>query len=344
MTIETDANFSYSYLYQVENETNFNYAILEFEAISTSSDINCNYSISDRVFEFKQDLAFWQGGTTYTDNTRTTVKSHSFDGSNLLLGTFPVVTYPSGSTIIPALTGYSQSGHIVTSDSVFATGYEAWRLFDRNIGYAGTVWATAGIGQAISAYVSIQLPSVTEVIGYAITSHTNAGQPTENLKAWTLQGSGDGTTWYNLSVLTGQPQWGLGERRYFTVDQNFGLYLYYRLLKIESQGSPYTTIAELELFDSSSSGAITTFDQKRFWVSAPIDFTGFNIESLNSIVDKSFVPSGFFIKLYVAFGTTKALAQAATLNYISDSQTLVGLNASGSLWLVFAIEYVPGGP
>lgn len=139
------------------------------------------------------------------------------------------VTCPAGSTnapdvdLVPVMTSATApSGTVFFDDNAGqgeAAGFEAWKVFDGDpVTYMELVGTVSGI-------VGYQFPSAVAVHKYEMTARadTAIGSP----KAWTLQGSNNGTTWTTLDTRT-NVGWFAGQSRQYALT-NTTAYTYYRL-------------------------------------------------------------------------------------------------------------------
>lgn len=128
-----------------------------------------------------------------------------------------------------------------------ATGYEAWKAFDRD---NGTSWMVTGHADKWIAYI---FPSAVTVQKLAIRAMANSGTAHEERyapKHFRLEGSNDGTTWYTLLTVMGL-SWSSAERKIWTCGSP-GLFsfLRYRVWVVETQGGgaeDKCAIAEIEM-------------------------------------------------------------------------------------------------
>jgi len=72
-------------------------------------------------------------------------------------------------------------------------------------------------------------------------------------KAWTMQGSNDRATWDVLDTVSGETDWEDGETRNYTNDVATTTYQFFRIYITENNGSDFTSIAELNLWEGATS-------------------------------------------------------------------------------------------
>lgn len=146
-----------------------------------------------------------------------------------------------GLNLVPTMTSnIAPSG--VASASSELTGFEAFKAFNK------TVVPWAADDASVPAYVQYQFTSAKTVRAYGIQSYKTSLAP----KAWTLQGSNNGTTWTDIDERENIPWANAQLKRYLVASP--GSYTYYRLLITELApliGGSATTVnvAELELFE-----------------------------------------------------------------------------------------------
>lgn len=331
--VQSEANFSYSYLYEQSNESELRYVVLGFESQVQSDDIDCRYVEVLEVLNLEKE-AFWSAGKTYSDVSGTIEYTPLIQNNKLALGTYQYLV-ASGTSFVPVMSSHTQSGFTASASHQYSN-YYVWKLFDGQYSNSNDskVWSGGFIGPNAGPWVQIQCPSPKKLGRYAIRAHyLNPEQP----KTWKIEGSNNGTSWTILHQVTNAPAWSGTERRVYDVF-NETEYTYFRMTIIQNQGDNWQSFSDWELMEITG----TATEEHILWVSYPIDLTKYNIEPLSSIVAKAFCPGSSQLKLYVASGNSKAEVESAGLNYISDIDALIDLNISGSKWIIIAIEYVGG--
>ena len=66
--VQTEANFSYSYLYEQTSEADLKYVVLGFES-QVDSEFDLEYATVTKALTYEKE-AFWTAGITYADSTR----------------------------------------------------------------------------------------------------------------------------------------------------------------------------------------------------------------------------------------------------------------------------------
>lgn len=139
--------------------------------------------------------------------------------------------------VTPKMTADTMSDGTVTSSSgVYSTNY-AWNAFDRA---PATSWATS----TLPAYLQVKLRQAYTIRSYTLTPTV----ATEAPKEWQLLGSNDGSSWTVVDYQINQTGWTAQVKRTFTVG-NPGNYQYYRVAITSNNGSSYTDIGELGLYE-----------------------------------------------------------------------------------------------
>ena len=155
--------------------------------------------------------------------TFTHVVTNEDDGFALQLDRDPNSTpegYTAGTDCVPLMTAGTTDGVTVTDNGNLGSGYEGWRGFDNN---SDTRW---GVG-ATSGILSITLATAKIVAGYSIRAR-NDSYLIDSPKAWTFEGSNNGTDWTVLDTQSGITSWSMNERKEFTVASPAS-YLCYRV-------------------------------------------------------------------------------------------------------------------
>ncbi|ARU50763.1 hypothetical protein CBR64_03875 [Cellulosimicrobium cellulans] len=125
----------------------------------------------------------------------------------------------------------------VTASAENAPNETADKLADGDV-------ATKWLAGARTARVTYELDAATTVTAYALSSANDA--PGRDPRAWTLQGSPDGTSWTALDARTNQTFSERFQTRGYTVASP-GEYRFYRLDITSNSGSDGTQLAELQL-------------------------------------------------------------------------------------------------
>ena len=175
--------------------------------------------------------------------TFTHVVTNEDDGFALQLDRDPNSTpegYTAGTDCVPLMTAGTTDGVTVTDNGNLGSGYEGWRAFDNN---SDTRW---GVG-ATSGILSITLATAKIVAGYSIRAR-NDSYLIDSPKAWTFEGSNNGTDWTVLDTQSGITSWSMNERKEFTVASPAS-YLCYRVNISSNQSGTDTSVSEVELLE-----------------------------------------------------------------------------------------------
>lgn len=97
--VQTEANFSYSYLYEQTGESDLKYVVLGFES-QVESEFELEYAAATKAATYDKE-AFWTAGKTYADSTRVQENTTVITNGNLTLSTTSRfwVSYPIDLTL-----------------------------------------------------------------------------------------------------------------------------------------------------------------------------------------------------------------------------------------------------
>ena len=111
------------------------------------------------------------------------------------------------------------------------------------------------VAQATEFSVTYDFGTPTNVNAYGIVNFANSGySPVERApKAWTFEGSNNGTTWTRLDIRRFEKDWTLGEYRYYSFT-NTANYSQYRISFTSNNGNAYTQFARLEYYHVGGQG------------------------------------------------------------------------------------------
>ena len=161
-------------------------------------------------------------------------------GDNVNQSRKPNMALILGAPIIPAMTANSDASHVASASSETGAGFEAFRAFDGDYtspaGWAGT-WANP-------SWLQIQLDAAEAANVYTLSSDSVDAYPID----WTLQGSNDGTNWFDLDERHGQI-WDSPATKVYTIPAgNRSAFLYYRWLFSDANGSSNIQISNAQLY------------------------------------------------------------------------------------------------
>ena len=105
------------------------------------------------------------------------------------------------------------------------------------------------VAKATTLSVAYDFGAPTNVNAYGIVNFANTGfSPVERApRAWTFEGSNDGTTWTQLDIRRFEKDWTAGEYRYYSFT-NAANYSQYRIAITANNGNEYTQFARLEYY------------------------------------------------------------------------------------------------
>ena len=144
-----------------------------------------------------------------------------------------------GSPIIPAMTANSDASH-VASASGETSGFEAYKAFNRDYSTPDG-WANSWSGPE---WLQIQLDAAETANVYMLASDLVDAHPID----WTLQGSNDGTNWFDLDEQHGVYWDSPGAKVYEIPAGNRSSFLYYRWLFSDAYNASNIQISQAQLF------------------------------------------------------------------------------------------------
>ncbi len=148
--------------------------------------------------------------------------------------------YTPGTDCVPQMIAATTDGVTVTDSGNLGAGYEGWRAFDHN---SNTRWGVA----TTSGILTVSFAAAKIIAGYSIRAR-NDSYLIDSPKAWTLEGSINGTNWTILDTQTGVTAWSMNERKEFAVSTPSS-YLYYKLNISSNQSGTDTSVSEVELLE-----------------------------------------------------------------------------------------------
>ncbi len=247
----------------------------------------------------------------------THVVTREDDGFALQLDRDPNSTpegYTPGTDCVPHMTAGTTDGVSVTDSGNLGTGYEGWRAFDNNSDTRWGVTATSGI-------LSVMLVTAKIVAGYSIRRETI---PTiDSPKAWTFEGSNNGTDWTVLDTQTGVTAWSMNERKEFTVSTP-ALYLYYRLDISSNQSGTDTSVSEVELLEGIPYGFDYYGSGTRVIGPIPLSGTAYGDEVLHWTLGD--MPAGTSVTIGCALTTDETPPSSYTLAMNGAQCPLIAAN------------------
>lgn len=137
------------------------------------------------------------------------------------------------------------SPYVITASSQYdTTNYLPWKAFNNTNANSTDCWIT--VSGTKTGWLQVKLDSAKKVNSFAIASRYTA-DATASPKDFSLQASNDGTTFIDLTTITGETGWGTAETRTYKFI-NEDEYQYYRLNITANNGQTYTCVAELGLY------------------------------------------------------------------------------------------------
>ncbi|PIH59770.1 discoidin domain-containing protein [Paenibacillus sp. LK1] len=145
--------------------------------------------------------------------------------------------YISTENAIPIMTSATAPSGIASASSEYnPSSTEAWRAFNRN---TSTYFAT---NNTTSGWLSYEFPSPKTISKYRLTAWTATGMP----KAWTFEGSNDGTNWTVLDTRSSITTWTTSNE--FEISSPKLLKIY-RLNMTSNNGYARIAIGMMEMFE-----------------------------------------------------------------------------------------------
>lgn len=159
---------------------------------------------------------------------------------NYLSAKYAITIYSMLNTV-PKMTGINTpSGTVIYSD--FYPSLDPFKIFDKNP-ETGHIWASNG---TLPSFVGYIYGSGRIVKCYSIVAIDMS--PDQAPKSWLFQGSNDGLNWDDLDSQVNQTSWIYLSKRFYHIS-NVNSYTHYRVYITETNGSIYTRVAELEMYE-----------------------------------------------------------------------------------------------
>ncbi|OME50662.1 hypothetical protein BSK59_22430 [Paenibacillus odorifer] len=180
--------------------------------------------------------------------------------------------------MIPAMTSATTPSGVASANSYEVNASSnnpryPWMAFDGNV---STRWNTERGANGIS-WIQYKFPSPQKIKKYSISSPYETSSP----KAWTFEGSVDGTTWIILDTQVNQTGWNTSVREYTVTNDN--PFEYYRIKTSLSNGDYYyVVINELQMFGYIYDHKYLIYNEGNY---KKYDGTGFINVDYNSIVN-----------------------------------------------------------
>ncbi|SNS21480.1 hypothetical protein SAMN05446037_100658 [Anaerovirgula multivorans] len=206
--------------------------------------------------------------------------------------------------IVPKMTGYTQDGFSVNTNSQLNETHAIWKLFDREPPTNFENSWFSGNNAPINTTITVTMPKKYCVKEYKLQADSLAGSfkyTTSMPRGWILQGSNNNETWTDLHSVSSEPTWSSSEIREYQVD-SLNAYSFYRLYLTEKGVDPNNgryIIAEFEIWGIDtykhlikSSNKIHLLSEGE-WVETALlepltklDFETYGMDTLNGITDE----------------------------------------------------------
>jgi hypothetical protein len=194
--------------------------------------------------------------------------------------TISVTDHESGGyvNLAPLMTSdTTPSPYVTSASSVWGSGYEAWRAFDRSTGAQG--WH-AGNGSVLPQWIKIDMGSALIIDSYRLGSRYDGGQW---VTAWQFQGSNDNSNWDILDSRSGIPNPGGGVFTSYYIFSSSTAYRYYRVY-CTALSQTYAAFSEIEFYKTISSSFITLNDQFNTYRAVKVALDGSD-GAISTVVD-----------------------------------------------------------
>jgi len=157
----------------------------------------------------------------------------------------------TGSDVAPhTMTSDSSVGCVASASSEYSASYAAYKVFDGSTSGGGHYWVTA-TGSTGTIGIDFGAGNTYTLYSYALACAETARMP----KAWTLEGSNDGSTWTTIATEFYQAYWSVAEKRYYQTDVQTTAYRYFRLNVSANNGDALLGLGELYLYGVAGGGA-----------------------------------------------------------------------------------------
>lgn len=148
--------------------------------------------------------------------------------------------------IIPQMASNTNADCTITASSQYDATYMPWKACDNFNGDAFCWLTQSGI---TTGWFKLNFTTSKKAVALSITTRNAADGGTLAPKDFIIEGSNDDVNYTLLGSYCGITGWLQNEKRLFSFNNNLN-YKYYRLTITANNGSTYTGIGELELFDA----------------------------------------------------------------------------------------------
>lgn len=128
---------------------------------------------------------------------------------------------------VPEMTSNTTPSGVVSSSSVYGTGYEAFRAFDNNL---GSLWCSVDSDKR--GWIQYMFPKAVHI--YMVYNRLSTTPLSRQFKVFDLTASNDGNTWENLGRYDNSGVTGASIKAAIT---NNGVYKYYRCTGVQNVDS-----------------------------------------------------------------------------------------------------------
>jgi hypothetical protein len=144
---------------------------------------------------------------------------------------------------LPTMISNTSPSGTAFCDSIWDSGYPAWKAFDKSFNQG---WDSANT--AFPHHIGYQFPTATIINRYGVASRTLDGNDVSvNAKSWNFQASNDGTNWTTIDIQNNIKYTEKSQTYWFNCYNNDS-YLYYRLLITSNNGFNGTNCALGEFY------------------------------------------------------------------------------------------------
>ncbi|MBD8523962.1 discoidin domain-containing protein [Lysinibacillus fusiformis] len=151
-------------------------------------------------------------------------------------------------SVVPAMTSATTPTGIVEQSSIWGSGYEGFRAFDKKLNvHANGAWHTGQTNGAVPQWISYDIGKLKRVVRVAITARLDSYVTTQGVKNFIVQAYENGT-YVDLAEFNTIP-WVAGETRTFDFN-NSKHYQKYRLYIKWTYGTSAFAITEIDFLES----------------------------------------------------------------------------------------------
>ncbi len=260
------------------------------------------YEVSNGSTHDNRNVAFdVSGNYDQQDSTKTSV----CDGKLQLRDTT--------NDLIPIMTSNTTPYGACSASGCFIPSVDAFRAFDglKDSGNSD-LWINNG---GSTGWLSYKFPTAQYINKYTIISG-QAIDLSRSPKDWTFEGSNDGSTWTILDTQTNQTSWTAAQSRSFSFN-NSNAYLNYRLNISANNGSNYTVVIELQMFNSN-----TTNSTYYTSTTSASNYSLAGVNTINSLIVPVTIPTNTSVKILASFDGRKSWLYHDIIGWHEYTETL----------------------